>query len=433
MLQTSENIHDWTVETVCAAAEKSGHSVEVVHVLSSPQRLLEVAVPVHLDDGRLRIVRGYRVQHNNVRGPYKGGIRIHPDVDIDEIKALALMMTVKCAVVDIPYGGAKGGVQIDPRGLSRTELEQLCRNYVKTLALSIGPETDIPAPDVNTNAQVMGWMSDEYSQFCGHPVPGAFTGKPVVIGGLTGREAATGRGGLAILERIARGLGREPGELRLAIQGFGNVGYHFARLAAAAGYRIMAISDSHGGICATGDAVLEPEVVMKRKREQGLIDGMYCKGSVCDLDNFRAISNEELLTSACDVLVPAALENQITADNAPAVQARIVLELANGPVTREADRILEERGITVVPDVLANAGGVTVSYFEWLQNIQWLTWDESRVHAELDKILGRAFEAVAAMAHRHETNLRQGAYILALDRLAAAMRGRGWLRDARQE
>ncbi len=427
MTNSNESIFASALTRVRAAAEQAQLSAQIIDMLSWPQRQVEVAVPIRMDTGGIRVFRGFRIQHNNVRGPFKGGIRFHPDLNADEVKALALWMTIKCAAVDIPYGGAKGGVAVDPRLLSRTELQRLSRSYIRALALSIGPEIDIPAPDVNTNAQIMGWMFDEYSQFRGYPVPGAFTGKPPGIGGLTGREAATGRGGLTILDRIRQRLDREPGDLRVAVQGFGNVGYHFARLAHSAGYRIVGLSDSRGGIRVAGNAVLDPDVVIARKRDKGLIDGLYCKGSVCDVNSYHAISNAELLTTECDVLVPAAMENQITVDNAEQIRAQVVLELANGPVTPAADRILQRRGITVVPDVLANAGGVTGSYFEWLQNIQWLTWDESRVLAELDKILDRAYEAVEAVARRFNTSLREGAYILALDRLAAAMQGRGWI------
>lgn len=399
----------------------------VLQHLNRPQRIVEVSIPVRCDNGAIRTFLGYRVQYNNARGPFKGGIRYHPWVDVDEVKALAFWMALKCAVVDIPYGGAKGGIEVDPKELSENELEQLSRGYVRRLARELGPHIDIPAPDVYTNAQIMGWMMDEFSQMSGESSPGTFTGKPVEAGGLPGRKEATGLGGLILLERLRERLGKKPEELRIVVQGFGNVGYTFATLAHKEGYRIVGLSDSRGAIQAAGSSAIDPEIVYQRKLEKGLIDGLYCRGSVCDLDNYNPVTTEEILAMDCDVLVPAALEDQITAENADGIKSSIVLELANGPTTPGADAILREKGVMVIPDILANAGGVTVSYFEWLQNIQWFTWDSSRVRLKLEEILGKAFDNVFAYRERYDTDLRSAAYICALQRISSAMKGRGWV------
>lgn len=404
-----------------------GMDANALELLMRPQRIHEVAIPVRMDDGRIKNFRGYRVQYNNARGPYKGGIRFHPDVDLAEVKALAFWMAIKCAVVDIPYGGAKGGVEVNPKDLSERELQELSREYVRALYLEIGPKIDIPAPDIYTNEQIMGWMMDQYSRLKGYTYLGAFTGKPVDIGGITARATATARGGFYLLEKIAQELNRDPQELRIAVQGFGNAGSVFAQLAHDAGYKVVGLSDSQGAIMARNGKVIDPAVVMDRKRKKGVVDGMYCKGSVCDKKNFDKGTNEQLLTMPCDILVPAAIENQITRKNAKKIKAKHVIELANGPTTPEADLILSERGVIVVPDVLANAGGVIVSYFEWLQNMQNTAWTESETNRKLAEIMLRSYGMICEVTKKYKIDYRTAAFVLAIERIEKAMRGRGWL------
>ncbi len=408
------------------AAEVLDLDENVYEMLKRPQRIHEVAIPVRNKDGKVTNYRGYRVQYNNVRGPYKGGIRFHPAVDLDEVKALAFWMAIKCAVVDIPYGGAKGGVEVDPQSLSVEELEALARGYVDALFLEIGPKIDIPAPDVNTNAQIMGWMVDEYSKMRGYASLGAFTGKPVEVGGLRERAAATGLGGFYLLEHVREKLGKKPQEMRVAIQGFGNVGSHFAFLAYDAGYKIVGLSDSGGALLSTADAGINPYEV-REESKRGALNHVYCYGGVCRTLEFRQGTNEELLTMDCDVLVPAALENQLTRENARDVKAQIIVELANGPTTPHADKVFAQRGITVIPDVLANAGGVVVSYFEWLQNIQNTMFDDGVCDERLKKIMIAAYDAIARERTQHDVTMRTAAFIVAIKRIAQAMRGRGWV------
>lgn len=409
------------------ASKILGLERNILELLEKPQRIHEVAIPVRMDNGALRNFRGYRVQYNNARGPYKGGIRFHPQVDIDEVKALAFWMTLKCAVVDIPLGGAKGGVEVDPRSLSDAEIQQLSRGYARALFLELGPSIDIPAPDVYTNPQIMGWMMDEYSRMSGFTNPGSFTGKPVEVGGLAARETSTAFGGFVMLEEMRKRMQKEPHELCIAIQGFGNAGYHFAQLAHREGYVIVGLSDSRGAIRSKNGIGIDPEVVMEGKRRNGMIDGMYCKGSVCDTENYEAITNAELLEMDCDVLVPAALENQITGDNAPQVKARLIIELANGPTTPEADEVLFGNGVTIVPDILANAGGVTMSYFEWLQNIQNYSWNNDEAKDKLEKILSASLDSLIEKQRATTTDLRTAAFVIAIERIVLAMRGRGWV------
>ncbi len=405
----------------------AGMDNNAVEILKRPQRIHEVAIPVHMDNGKIQNFRGYRVQYNNARGPYKGGIRFHPEVHIDEIKALAFWMAIKCAVVGLPYGGAKGGIEVDPRKLSKRELQELSRGYVKSLYLEIGPKIDIPAPDVYTNEQIMGWMMDQYSQLKGYTYLSAFTGKPTEIGGITARATATARGAFYLLEKITKDRGQIPQDLRIAIQGFGNAGYVFAEIAADAGYRIVGLSDSHGAIMAKNGKDIDPRVVMQHKTEKGLIDGMYCKGSVCDDHNFTGGTNQDLLKMDCDILVPAAIENQITASNAKDIKAKLIIELANGPTTPDADIILRNKKIIIVPDVLANAGGVTVSYFEWLQNMQNISWNEQETNKKLSETMFNAFEEVCEVAKKYAIDYRTASFILALQRIEQAMKGRGWI------
>jgi glutamate dehydrogenase (NAD(P)+) len=383
-------------------------------VLREPRRELTVHFPVQMDDGSVQVVTGYRVQHNLGRGPAKGGIRYHQDVTLDEVKALAMWMTWKCAVVAIPYGGGKGGVIIDPKKLSLKELEHLTRRFTTEIEVLIGPERDIPAPDVNTNAQVMAWMMDTYSMHQGFTVPGVVTGKPISLGGSEGRNEATARGCVFTVIEAARHRGLDLTQATVAVQGFGNAGAIAARLMRDEGSTIVAVSDSSGGIHnAKG---LDIDRVLQWKREHGTVRGFPGADDV---------SNAELLELPCDVLIPAALENQITERNADRIRASIVAEAANGPTTPEADSILHERGVFMIPDILCNAGGVTVSYFEWVQDLNRDHWTEQEVNGKLRTIMTRAFAEVLAKAEREEVNMRTGAYLLAVQRVADATALRG--------
>ncbi len=424
--QKNSNPFENAMEQLRAAADVLQLDENVYEMLKRPQRIHEVAIPVRNNEGKITTYRGYRVQYNNARGPYKGGIRFHPMVDLDEVKALAFWMAIKCAVVDIPYGGAKGGVEVDPRTLSLDELEQLSRGYVNGLFLEIGPKIDIPAPDINTNAQIMGWMMDQYSKMRGYANLGAFTGKPVEVGGLRERSAATGRGGFILLEHLRKAMGKKPQEMRIAIQGFGNVGAHFAFLAHDAGYKIVGLSDNSGALLSTADASINPYEVRKESRA-GALNHVYCYGGVCRTLEFRKGTNDELLTMDCDVLVPAAIENQITEDNAREINASVIIELANGPTTPAADDILAARDVTVVPDVLANAGGVVTSYFEWLQNIQNTMFDDGTCDERLEKIMISAYDAMMRERATYDVTPRTAAFIVAIKRIADAMKGRGWV------
>ncbi len=391
--------------------------------LSHPKLSLTASIPVRMDDGSLRVFTGYRVQYDDTRGPTKGGIRYHPHVDLDEVTSLSFWMTIKCAVVGLPYGGAKGGVEVNAKELSRMELERLSRGYVRAVADILGPERDIPAPDMYTNATVMGWMCDEYAQIVRRQEPAVITGKPVHLCGSLGREAATGRGAVYALEEWARRRGLVPSETTVAVQGFGNAGYHFARLADRAGFRIVAIGDSQGAIHAAQG--LNPDSVMEHKRNRSELRAFYCDASVCEEIPYDRLTHAELLELDVDVLVPAALENQIDAGNAARVRARQILEVANGPVTSEADRILRERGIPVLPDVLCNAGGVIVSYFEWVQNRNGYYWEEEEVNARLKTIMDREAAACFDLAEARSVSPRTAAYLRAMERISGAITARG--------
>ncbi len=419
-----KNPFENAMQQLTNAADVISVDENVLSLLQRPQQIHEIAIPVKMDNGKLKTFRGYRVQYNNARGPYKGGIRFHPMVDIDEVKALSFWMTIKCAVVGLPYGGSKGGVEVDPRELSKRELQELSRGYVRGLYLEIGPKIDIPAPDVYTNEQIMGWMMDQYSLLKGYTSPGSFTGKPVEIGGITARASATARGGFILLERMMKKLNKKPAEMRVAVQGFGNAGYTFACLAYDAGYTIVGVSDSKGAIVSKNGKGINPYDVFERKQEKGKI---YCDKSVCDMKEYKAVTNEELLVMDCDVLVPAAIENQITAENAQDIKATTIIELANGPTTPEADEVLYKNDVTVIPDVLANAGGVTVSYFEWLQNIQNTSWSESETNRKLSEIMTQSYEQMHKSAEKYNVNYRTASFILAIERITSAMEGRGWV------
>ena len=393
---------------------------EILQELEEPHRIIKFQIPVLMDNGKKEIFFGFRSQHNNALGPYKGGIRYHPEVSEDEIKALSMLMTWKCSLVGLPFGGAKGGVIVNPKKLSQEELEKLSRGYVKEVFPLIGPEKDVPAPDVNTNPQIMAWMVDEYSKLKGKETPAAFTGKPLEMWGLEGRSEATGYGGVVILKKLQEVFGFKPEKTTLAIQGFGNVGSNFARFAAFSGYKIVAVSEAEGGIYV--EEGLNPEEVLHCREKKGKITGCYCVGSVCDSSYGRQITNKELLEMEVDILVPAAVENVITEDNAPKIKAKYIIEMANGPVTPEAQEILEKREIISIPDFLANAGGVIASYFEWLQSKEKRKWSKEETFRELAKKLGQAFEKVWAFSQREKTNLRKAAYLLAVERVVKAIK-----------
>jgi glutamate dehydrogenase (NAD(P)+) len=396
------------------AAEKLALDPGLRRVLRVPKRELTVNFPVTMDDGHVEVFTGYRVQHNVSRGPAKGGIRYHQDVTLDEVRALSMWMTWKCAVVNIPYGGGKGGVIVDPKQLSMRELEGMTRRFATEISPLIGPDRDIPAPDVNTNSQTMAWIMDTFSMHHGYTISGVVTGKPIAIGGSLGRNEATARGAVFTLLQASRALKIPLAGARIAVQGYGNAGSIAAELLAAEGSTIVAVSDSSGGI--HNPAGLDPAKVSAWKREHGTVVGF--PGST-------EVSNAELLELPCDILVPAALENQITQANAPRIQAKIIAEAANGPTTPEADAILYDRGVFLIPDILCNAGGVTVSYFEWVQDMQSFFWTEERINESLKGIMDQAFEAVYAMAQRHEVDMRTAAYMVAVARVAEATTLRG--------
>lgn len=385
------------------------------------KRALIVSVPVIMDNGKIRVFEGYRVQHNVDRGPAKGGIRYHPDVTLDEVKAMAMWMTWKCAVVNIPYGGAKGGVVCDPANMSEREIEKMTRRLTSEIAIIIGPDKDIPAPDVNTNPQVMSWIMDTYSMGVGYSAPGVVTGKPVEMGGSLGRHTATGRGAMLVLQEAMQHRGMKPQDTRVAIQGFGNVGGSFARFLHEWGCRIVAVTDVSGGIFNSSGIDIPALQTHVANHPHRLIAGF--EGG--DFVGSAEAANRELMTLDVDVLAPCALANQITTDNAAAIKAKIVVEGANGPTTPDADIILNERGVWVLPDILANAGGVTVSYFEWVQDLQSIFWDEDRIDHELTKIMKRGFRDVLAIAEQEKCPMRMAAYMLAVNRVATAVKWRG--------
>lgn len=410
------NPFDNVVATIDRAAKILGYQQSDYETLKHPERELRVSVPIRMDDGSVRVFDGYRVQHNTVRGPAKGGIRFHHAVDNNEVKALAAWMTFKCAVVGIPYGGGKGGIVVNPTELSLNERRNLTRRYTAMIAPIIGPESDIPAPDVGTNAEVMGWIMDTYSMLKGHTVPGVVTGKPLEIGGAKGRAEATGRGVMITALNTVKALGKEIKGMTVSVQGMGNVGSISAKLLAEKGAKIVAVSDVSGGVY-NKDGLNIPEIIAFLDSGKNLLKDY--KGSV------ERISNDEILLLDVDILVPAALENQINKDNADKVKAKIIVEGANGPTTIEADEILDKKGVIVLPDILANAGGVVVSYFEWVQNIQALYWDEDMVNTRLQAILDDAFNAVWAIAQEKKVNVRTGAYLIAVKRVVEATKLRG--------
>ncbi len=399
------------IDTIC---EKTKADETCRLRLRECERELIVHFPVKMDDGQVKVFTGYRIQHNDSRGPTKGGIRYHPDVTLDDTRALAALMTLKAAVVNIPYGGAKGAVACEPGALSQNELERLTRRYASEISLLIGPEKDIPAPDVGTNPQVMAWIMDTYSMNKGYSVLGVVTGKPIGLGGSRGRFEATGRGCIICAQLAGKRLGISLEGAKVAVQGFGNVGSVVARLLVREGSKIVAISDVKGGIY--NERKLDVEAVFRYSRQTG---------SVVDFKDAENITNAELLALPCDILIPAAIENQIVKANAPDVKAKIIVEGANAPTTHEADRILNNNGVFIVPDILANAGGVVVSYFEWVQGLQSFFWSEDEVNHQLRAVMDNAFNEVLEMSQHEKVNMRDAAYMVAIKRLADTMKTRG--------
>ena len=412
--QASRNVWEMAQAQLDDVASLIGLDAGIHAYLRVPKRILTVSVPCEMSDRSIRVFEGYRVQHNMSRGPAKGGIRFHPDVTLDEVKALAMWMSWKCALVNIPFGGAKGGIICDPKNMDMRELEHLTRRYTSEISIIIGPERDIPAPDVYTTPQIMAWIMDTFSMLRGYSIPGVVTGKPIAIGGSLGRDKATARGCMFVVDEALKELGITQSGARVAIQGFGNAGLHAADLMQDAGYKIVAVSDSHGGIA--NDKGLDVKKLIAYKSETGSVTG-FSGGD--------AASNKDVLEYPCDVLVPAALEKVITAENAPRIKAKLIAEAANGPTLPEADAILFDRGIMVLPDILANAGGVTVSYFEWVQNLQENFWEESEVNDRLKRMMVRAFRDTYDRAKQHKINMRRGAYVLAVGRVAEATMLRG--------
>lgn len=396
---------------------------DVVERLRYPKSSLSVSIPVRMDNGSLQVFQGYRVRYDDSRGPTKGGVRFHPNVTLDEVQSLAFWMTFKCAVMNLPFGGAKGGITLNPKELSKFELERLTRGYVDAIADFIGPDVDIPAPDVYTNPMIMGWMVDQYSTIRRQFTPAVVTGKPVTMGGSLGRETATGMGAFFTIRTAMAKFAKAPSDTTVAIQGFGNAGGVVAELLFSAGYKIVAVSDSQGGVYSQQG--LDIPSIRQFKESTRSIKAVYCKKTVCNIVDHIALTNEELLTLDVDVLIPAALENQITAANAADVKAKFIFEVANGPITSNADDILEAKGIHVFPDILVNAGGVTVSYFEWVQNRNGLYWSLEEVNRRLELNITEETEKIWTIAHDLSISLRTAAYVHALNRLGEAIEAKG--------
>ncbi len=397
------------------AAAKMKIDPMVVERLRHCKRILTVSIPIRMDDGSFKVFEGYRIQHNIDRGPAKGGIRYHPQVSLDEVKALAFWMTMKCAVVNLPYGGAKGGIICDPSKMSLAELERLTRRYTSEISIIIGPDKDIPAPDVNTNDQVMSWIMDTYSMTIGYSCPGVVTGKPIEAGGSLGRKEATGRGVFYVARELVKAQGKDLKNMTIAVQGFGNVGSNAAKIFHENGSKIVAVSDVNGGLYDEKGLDI-PDLISYAANNKGSI-ASYPKAKHIPIDTFVEVP--------CDILIPAAMENQITSLNADKVKAKYIVEGANGPTSGEADRILRERGIWVIPDILANSGGVTVSYFEWVQDIQAYFWNEDDVNHRLQDIITKAFKEIYAMAQKENVDLRLAAFMVGLNRLAKTVKLRG--------
>lgn len=419
---------------ITKTAEKMQLDSELIKRLIESEFAHEFALTITMDTGKKKVFRGWRIQHNSALGPYKGGIRFHPETVREEVQALATLMSIKCAVAGLPYGGGKGGIVVDPKKLSKTELERLSRAFANRIAHVIGEDIDVPAPDVNTTPEIMSWMLDEYQKIIGRKSPSTFTGKPVSMGGSLGRTEATGRGGLFVLQALLKKINvgaifKSPEKranqdsplqnLTIAIQGFGNVGYYFAKLAQEAGFKIVAVSDSKGGVYVKDG--LSVEATLKCKKEKGMLAGCYCKGSVCDVKLGRSITNEELLELPVDILVPAALENVINDKNMAKIKANIIVEMANGPLTADAYEYLAKKGKIIIPDVLANAGGVTVSYLEWVQGKAGYYWSEKEVNDKLKVMMEKAFEVIWKKSVEKKIPLKQAAFEVAIERITSAM------------
>lgn len=409
------NVLTQTRLVIKEALNKLGYGDEMYELLKEPLRVLTVRIPVRMDDGSIRVFTGYRAQHNDAVGPTKGGIRFHPNVTEDEVKALAIWMSLKCGIAQLPYGGGKGGIVCDPREMSFRELERLSRGYVRAISQIVGPTKDIPAPDVFTNSQIMAWMMDEYSRIREFDSPGFITGKPLVLGGSLGRDAATARGVTIAIQEAAKVKGIDLRGARVVVQGFGNAGGYLAKFMHDAGAAVIGISDAYGGLYDPNG--LDIDYLLDRRDSFGTVTKLFK----------NTITNDELLELDCDILVPAAIENQITSRNAHNIRAKIVVEAANGPTTLEATRILTERGVLIVPDVLGNAGGVIVSYFEWVQNNQGLYWSEEEVDRRLKEILVKAFHTVYETARIRKIDMRLAAYMVGIRRMAEACKLRGWV------
>lgn len=422
-----------------SAAQKAGISDQLVSKLQKHDQTLEFDIAFTRKDGTTQTIKGYRLQHDNTLGPYKGGLRYHPDVTLDEMQALSLLMTIKNAVIDVPFGGAKGGLKVDPKSLSEQELEELTRQFTRQLAKHIGPDRDVPAPDVNTNPKIMSWIVDEYeknfksqnpnSKYSKNQLKAVVTGKPPDQGGSQGRTQATGYGGTYALLAILKHLGKKPADLTVAVQGFGNVGQYAQESLQNAGFKVVAIADSKGGIYIP-DGLPKVEKIARYKTERGYLAGCYCVGSVCDMGNKEAIGGQEItpdqiLTLPVDIIVPAALENVIGEVNANDIQAGIILELANGPTTAEADAILQKKHVLVIPDILANSGGVAVSFFEWYQNMHDEKWTREKVLAKLKGKMEKAADEVFQLHKKYGVSLRQAAYMVALQRIQNA-----WIKNS---
>jgi len=414
--------------------EQKAEIQKKILLLEQPQRIINITIPVEMDNGGTRIFQGYRVQYNNFLGPYKGGIRFHPHVSLDEVKALSFWMAMKCAVADLPLGGGKGGIIVDPKILSEGELERLSRGYVRAIADCIGPDKDVPAPDVNTNGVIMGWMVDEFikrqmTMSVGQKtinnkqkifLSSTFTGKLIKDGGSEGREEATGLGGLYVLQALlakqkTENRKQKAEKMTVAIMGFGNVGYNIAKFLHEQGFQVVAVSDSKGGVYVSDG--MNPELTLDCKKKTGILAGCYCSGSVCSVKSGKKITNEELLELPVDIIIPSALENVITKENAKKIKAKIILEMANGPTTPEADEILFKRGITVIPDILSNSGGVTVSAFEWEQNRKGEHWSKEDVNKKLKKKMEAAVDVIYTISKKLKTDLRTAAFVVALERI----------------
>jgi len=411
MLESAQSIINKTARSL-------GYKPSMVDRLIEPEMIHEFTFRVKMDNGEVKLFKGWRIQHNSALGPYKGGIRFHPDTTREEVQALATLMTIKCSVAGLPYGGAKGGVVVDPKKLSQTELERLSRRYAEKIAPFIGEDLDVPAPDVNTNPTIMAWMSDEYEKIKGKKSPASFTGKPFDLGGSLGRTEATGRGGVIVMKALLSKLKKKK-KLTVAIQGFGNVGYYFAKIAAEEGFKVVVVSDSKGGVYVKDG--LNPEKTLECKKEKGSVAGCYCKGSVCDVRYGKPVTNEALLELPVDILIPAALENVINEKNMDKIQAKVIIEMANGPITEEAYEYLTEKGVVIVPDVLANSGGVTVSYLEWVQGKQRYWWSEKEVNQKLEEMILRAFEAIWSRSVKKKIPLKQAAFEVAVERIVKAL------------